>query len=604
MTTLPQINQPGRPTSSNSMRSQKLFQDAFVEENRNSKTLPIATNGNFTPIPIQAPDHSHESHKSLSKDMPLLPPTRMHETMAKIPALNFDNKSEWFVVLSPREEKGVVGPKSINELRLMYKYGDIKDSTLVWREGEPNWDRLMNVGHVRFRVIQLPQVPAKSVSNGSEMKLLSENMATFKKFVDQPLSRVCSVCGNLAAGHTAGVGEQMPYYTLQPVGSSTVASEVIPGFLWVGNAASAKQNPINELAITLSINCTPNLKGALPQQPFFRCKVAALDEKPTEHVPSKGKLEEILLMFGSVYDYIENERCGFTAKADVKKIYRGPTDKFGRPLQKDSSAVYPPARGEYEGKAPPQRILLWSRLGFDRACVMAASYFVKRWGLTAERALSIVESCRPGVQISRSYLYALKEWGKLYTLGTMYCMDCVLVVEIDAQNESRDVVEGVKITKIDSLLLGIQEKPSLIKKDSLQDPSIFIPQVFSRLDYTAEDMSTTQSNTNTLTNSVLVENQFQHIYDLCLLGLRLGDSGITDLFSILFDVSLLHSLRVLNLGDNDITCQGISHLVDFIVPPAKNLLPYLDVYLDLSVLILSNNRYVPKLTFTSFILHF
>ena len=227
---------------------------------------------------------------------------------------------------------------------------------------------------------------------------------------------------------------------------------------------------------------------------------------------------------------------------------------------------------------------------------MAASYFVKRWGLTVTRALSIVESCRPGIQISRSYLYALKEWGKIYTLGAMYCMDCVLVVEVDAQNESRDIVEGMKITKIDSLLLAIQDNPVLVKKECLQDPAVFLPQVFSRLDYTAEEVSTLQPNNNnstySLTNStqLLHENQFQHIYDLCLLGQHLGDAGITFLFSMLFDVSLLHSLRNLNLGDNDITCKGIGNVVDFIIPPAQNLLPYLDVYLDLSVLVLCNNR--------------
>lgn len=71
-------------------------------------------------------------------------------------------------------------------------------------------------------------------------------------------------------------------------GSRKFSSEIIPGFLWIGNSTSARNNELNQLRATLLINCTNNLKNPKPRPPYYRCKDIPLlenlnesEEKPT-----------------------------------------------------------------------------------------------------------------------------------------------------------------------------------------------------------------------------------------------------------------------------------------------------------------------------------
>jgi hypothetical protein len=563
--------------------------DSNTPKGSNSlRTLPTALKNGFIPVQKAVSDVDVGANECKRTDIPLIPP-RAHDNFQDIPILNFDDKEEWFVVLSPRETRGVSGPKAINDLRQMYKYGEISDSTLIWREGQDNWERLQNVNHVRFRIIQTPLVPAKAVAASGHLEALGDHFASFRRFVsDQPISRYCCVCGNIAAGHTAGVGEQIPNFsTYAPVGSTAVASEIIPGFLWIGNAASAKQNPVNEIGITLAINCTMNLKGALPAPPYFRTRVAALEEKPSAILPTGDSLNLILAAFNAAFDYIENERLyqSRQVKSDPNKpMYRGSTDKFGRPLQKDTSLMYPASRPEFEGKVPPSRILVWSRLGFDRACVISAAYLIKRWGITHSNALDIVAKCRPGTNISRLYLNALIEWSKLHSLGSMYCMDCVKVSEVeDKSRREIDAAKDVKnnsTSKVDNLLSTLNDASSALSVlDVFKDPAVFLPVVFSATD----------SIQSSVPNSTIY-SKFQNLHDLCLYGAMLGDAGVTALFGALLESMLIGNIRNLNLDDNGITCAGISFVVNCIVPPTKNLAACLDEYLDFTCFSVANNR--------------
>lgn len=77
------------------------------------------------------------------------------------------------------------------------------------------------------------------------------------------------------------------------------------------------------------------------------------------------------------------------------------------------------------GPLPDPRLLLWSRLGIDRPCAVAAAYLVKRWGLGLDTALQHIRVTRTGMNISKPYMDALLSWEKLYAMGDSYCCDCL-----------------------------------------------------------------------------------------------------------------------------------------------------------------------------------
>jgi len=68
---------------------------------------------------------------------------------------------------------------------------------------------------------------------------------------------------------------------------------------------------------------------------------------------------------------------------------------------------------------------LWFRKGYDRTAFIAAAYMIKQYGVTVAKALDVIETARPGVSISKSYMTALEEWSRRNTLGELLCVDCI-----------------------------------------------------------------------------------------------------------------------------------------------------------------------------------
>lgn len=498
--------------------------------------------------PISKVSLSEPSHPS----MPVIPPVTVHNAPS-VPSLETDDKLEWFVVLSPRETKGVSGPLSVFDLKQLYKYGEIHDTSLVWREGHKTWQRISEINYIRYKMISMPLVPSKTIS--FPVLPPRSKIPNFKRFCCDSMTRHCSVCGNVAIGHTPDKGEQVPVYALTTVGSTSVASEVIPGFLWIGNAASAKKNPLNQLAITLAINCTDTLKSPSSRPPFYRHKVAPMIEKP--HGKAVEREEELLVLFEHCYDWIEQERVcpDRVALSDEKKPeYRGPTDKFGRPLIKDKDLEPPAQRPEFEG-SPPPRVLVWSKLGFDRACVVAASYIMKYWGLSVASVVKLLESTRPGTKISGAYVHALKKWSKKYTLGTLYCEDCLTssILKEKPYTTDGELISGTLET-VQAAVNEVSELSKLGEVDQWLTPVATIAQVGESL---------------------------MALCDLQLSSTRLGSSLIIQLFQCLSTLSLATQLRSLVLKDNLLSCEGITAIVEAISPTDSEV-PSELCFLDLS----------------------
>lgn len=90
--------------------------------------------------------------------------------------VDHDLKATWFFVQSPREVYGVVGPFSVIDLATMYKYGDINDDTYLWQEGQHDdlgnemWKALRDIVTLRFKIINVPDVPLRVVDTAQEIK--------------------------------------------------------------------------------------------------------------------------------------------------------------------------------------------------------------------------------------------------------------------------------------------------------------------------------------------------------------------------------------------------------------------------------------------------
>ena len=110
--------------------------------------------------------------------------------------------------------------------------------------------------------------------------------------------------------------------------------------------------------------------------------------------------------------------------------------KVLRRPQDDEKPVFPP------------RILLWSRLGIDRPCTVAAAYIIKHYGVTVDHAVHIIKANRTNAAISAPYMEILKKWSARYTLGLLICIDCQAKVDsfgntvgdnaFDAEQRSRE----------------------------------------------------------------------------------------------------------------------------------------------------------------------
>ena len=142
--------------------------------------------------------------------IPLIPPREVHEA-PRLPSDDLDSHQSWYIVQSPREEKGIAGPFNVKEMRQKYKYGEIKDSTLAWEEGQKNWEKIVHLPQLRPKLLQLPIIPVKGkdgLFDPIPPPPTQTQLSHLNVFETLSVPKSCDNCGGIAAGELVGVGEQ------------------------------------------------------------------------------------------------------------------------------------------------------------------------------------------------------------------------------------------------------------------------------------------------------------------------------------------------------------------------------------------------------------
>ena len=91
------------------------------------------------------------------KDIPLMPPKNL--TSGFVLPQDTKDRHIWFRILEPREHKGFDGPYNEEDLRSMYKKGDLDDNTMLWSEGRRDWEQLLYMNDLRPRLLVVPVLP-------------------------------------------------------------------------------------------------------------------------------------------------------------------------------------------------------------------------------------------------------------------------------------------------------------------------------------------------------------------------------------------------------------------------------------------------------------
>ena len=528
-------------------------------------------------------------------NIPVIPPRESLILNNTLPP-DVDEKPSWYMVLSPRETKGTAGPFSVPQLRQMYKHGDLNDKTLLWCEGETDWQQLIHQKVLRPKLIQLPILPPRIGSYNHELAVFDPIMALpppsdMIKAVELPdfeLNKYCAKCGGIAVTHLPEFGETEPdlFKLNTEVGTTTHASEILPGFLWIGNSGSSKKKSLLKLGITLLVNCASNMNNPTPNPPFYRCKDVPLQEKPTNPFSAEEQQELILLLEKS-YDYIELERLypDHGLRSDPKPTeWRGPTDKYGMPIRTDK-----PFRKLEEGqKSFPSRVLLWSRLGFDRACAVGAAYLIKHYGMRLERAMEIIRGNRPQVAISEGYMELLGQWAAKYAMGVLICVDCRAEgLQIDSDDQpsntkqlnqqqllqltngtGNEVVDHKAKVTYDAKSGLVHITPSEERltpyEESYKDFSHLMKNHLPTLIKDAHQihsLADTHEYLIKLLSGFNINSPWTGLMDLDLNGQQLSDMTIAVLFQLLHGNGIIRNLRMINLQNNEIVSMGMKAIL-------------------------------------------
>ena len=499
---------------------------------------------------------------------PVIPPKSQHKGFA-LPEDERD-KARWFRILSPRETKGIDGPYCEEELRRMYKLGDIDDNTMFWTEGQTDWEQLLFMTALRPRLIPKPMLPPRP---GKEQTAEAYNPITAlpdkldainaEAFVSMPMHQHCSRCGTIAVGHMRGIGEnQVDMLGLRKTvgGDSKTMSEVVPGLLFVGSSGAAKINPIFDMGITLVINCTSNMGNPVEKLPYFRCRTLPLKDKPQDK-HTEASIAAMVEQLDKVYDWIELERISperalFSDPVPIPTRLNEKTNKFGRPIKSVEEVAIKLRIGK-EKRTP--RILLWSRKGLDRPVFVAAAYLVRQYGMSVSRAISLLEISRPGALICRFYKTCLEAYGQKYTRGEMLCLDClnlakhnhshttqneILISNADLFKEHGGVKNSVDDDTMDAKKLGaylelLPSETDATKITKLGDVNIYMPKIYL---------------------GASVQSGWTGLLDLNLFGHPLGDVTICDLFDALRRTGVSKQLRTIGLGSTRCGCAGLRAL--------------------------------------------
>jgi len=501
---------------------------------------------------------------------PVIPPRGLH-TGFSLP-VDEREKSRWFRILSPRETKGIDGPYTESELKLMYRQQELTDNTMLWTEGQKDWEQLLFMSELRPRLLPKPMMPPKQgddISASAEVfnpiaalpdKLDAMNAEAFDSL---PIHRHCSRCGALAVGHMRGVGEN----SIDMIGlrkslsypDGKMASEVVPGLLYCGNTGASKLNPILDQGITLVINCTNNMGNPIEKLPYFRCRTIPLVDKP-KGVATDEVMTKIIDQLEKCYDWIELERLNpekalLSDPLQMASRIVEKTDKFGRPFKTTEDVAIKIRIGK-EKRTP--RVLLWSRKGLDRPCFVAAAYMIRHYGMSVDRCMSLLEISRPGMLISRYYKNVLEAYGRKYTKGEMLCLDCLnlakhnhthttqnelmfdnfdLFKEDDgggANNNNDDAVESKKLAMYLDMVPSESEATKITR---LGDVNVYLPKLYF---------------------GHSLQSGWTGLLDLNLYGRPLGDVTICDLFDALHTTCVSKQLRTICMGSTRCGDSGIA----------------------------------------------
>jgi hypothetical protein len=361
----------------------------------------------------------------------------------------------------------------------------------------------------------------------------AEVAQTIAPLAEVSITNSCRQCGNIATVHCSSNGEQIPdlYKCRSEVGTNEFASEVLPGYLWVGSAQAVKHRSIALLRFTLIINCAKNMKNPHPQPPHFRCKVCPLPESPSRDF-SNAEITAIMDMLERCYDWAELERLApeKVAESDHKPAANQKPVKSAKAVFKHTLQA--------DEKIPPSRVLFWSKNGKDRSCFVAAAYLIKNYGISIERALSIIKASQPAMRISEAYLMILRRWEEKYRRGIFLCPDC-------AEEKERKYAEKIATSK------RSQDKTTL---DAIYEQTI--SQIQSQLSHLTGDKNELALLGNPKECLVkLLTNQFTSslwsgLLDLELSDRRINDRTLAHLFQLLADNDCIVRLRSINLRNN------------------------------------------------------
>lgn len=515
-------------------------------------------------------------------NIPIVPPRVENIGMLdRIPEVK--NNPIWFVVMSPRENKGIAGPYTLPEMKNLYDHKEICDRTLCWSEGEKDWQQLMYHGVLRANMLTLPMLPPRITTYNEELNIFSPSIhlppisstEMIKPLPNLNASNYCYRCGNVAISHVLDVGETFPdlFKCLNPFGSTKNASEILPGFLWIGDSSSVKLQTIQSLEISLIINCTLNLVNPKPSPAQFKCRDAGIPEKPKKLLSAAEK-SEIFASLEKSAAWIELERLNpeKNKRIDVEPTEIGvynPAKRENRKLKalKQRRGMSSPVDNEKGGKTEETsiskstpRVLLWSRLGSDRACLVAAAYLIKSYGMSVDKALEIISRQRPKMDISPQYLNLLDDWASTYGVGMMVCEDCVRLVEVvDEQQPAQLIAEGT---------FTMDPNEAQHSRDASLDNQYiqFERRVRGLLFPQHEESDRPLELVEKVPMGFSWHSGWSGLVDLQLEGRGLCDETLARLFEALSECHLLQQVRILRLARNKAQQRAVRALLAGLFP--------------------------------------
>lgn len=216
-------------------------------------------------------------------------PSKLKTNVIKL--MDFDLKPTWFYIQSPREVYGAVGPFSVPDLQMMFKYGDINDQTLLWQQGQLDdighevWLPLDKIANLKYKVVNVPEIPQKADyetvlkrRNPIPAAISDDVKQGIRPLQDTGIHQTCARCGGVADCYIPreliSTRETIPELAVlrKAAGSTKAASETIPGYLWIGSVDAAKASVFYQMQFSLAICCGDDIRNPAPKAKFTRVK--------------------------------------------------------------------------------------------------------------------------------------------------------------------------------------------------------------------------------------------------------------------------------------------------------------------------------------------